>query len=92
MKPPVAVSRQMPTWKPPNPVAAKTTFRGILEVVVDEQGGAETTAMRQPVNATYDKVLVEAAKSWRFQPAMRGTEAVKYRLLIEIALSPGGVK
>ena len=42
--------------------------------------------------AIQNKLLLESAKSWRFQPAMRGTEAVKYRLLIEIALSPGGVR
>ena len=92
VKPPTAITRPLPAWKPPNPVAARATFRGILEVIVDEQGAVASSAMRQSVNPTYDKVLVDAAKSWRFQPATRATEAVTYRLLVEIALAPSGVK
>jgi tetratricopeptide (TPR) repeat protein len=88
--PPVEVERTLPRWVPPNPVVAQSTFRGIVEVIVDERGAVETSAMRESVNQFYDPVLVKAAKAWKFRPALRQGKPVRYRLMVEIVLQPVG--
>ena len=68
---PVEIQRTLPRWVPPNPVARRVTFRGIVEVVVDERGAVESAAIRQSVTPYYDADLLTAAKTWRFRPATR---------------------
>lgn len=87
--PPVEVQRAMPAWTPSLPTQARLEFRGTLEVVVDEQGNVSTAAIRKPTTSGYDAVLLEAAKTWRYRPAMRNGAPVRYRAFIDVLLKPG---
>lgn len=89
---PVEISRKLPVWTPANPAEMRTTFRGVLEVIVDEQGAVESATIRESIAAFYDELLRESAKSWRFRPATLNSEAVKYRKMIEVTLQPTGGK
>jgi TonB family protein len=83
--PPVEVERRMPPWNPPAHYGWRW-FRGVVEVVVDERGQVETARLAQSIADFYDASLIEAARGWRFQPATRNGQAVKYRQRVEITM------
>jgi hypothetical protein len=88
VKAPVEVTRQMPPWNPPNPTARMQIYRGLLEVIIDERGMVESAAIRRASFETYDSTLIDLTKQWRFRPARRGNEPVKYKMFYEILLRP----
>jgi TonB family protein len=65
---------------------AQQSFRGTLEVIVNEQGMVEWAGIAKPSFASYDSDLLSAAKAWRFRPATKRGEPVKYRLAVEVVL------
>jgi hypothetical protein len=83
---PQPISRAMPGWKPPNVLVAQQSFRGTLEVIINEQGFVESAGMSKPSFPGYDVDLISATKAWRFRPATKAGEPVKYRLGIEVQL------
>ncbi len=83
--PPVAIRQDIPRW--PTSYLPAGTPDGIVEVVVNETGGVDSATMRQPLNSFYDAQLLQAARSWRYQPAMKGGQPVKYRRLVRISFS-----
>ena len=88
--PPLEIERKLPAWVPPNPVAQRTLFRGVVEVIIDEKGAVESAVLREPVSRYYDAALLESTKTWKFRPANRGGLPVKYRMLFEVVLRPSG--
>ena len=84
---PVEVSRKMPTWRPP-PTVKRGVYHGLIEIIIDERGMVEKVMQLISVEATYDPLLLEAARAWRFRPATLNGEAVKYRRQYEIILHP----
>jgi len=87
VKPPIEVSREMPEWRPSTTAVNRPEYRGILRIVIDERGKVESATIIQSVLASYDPLLVEAAKQWLYRPALRNGQAVKYVKLIAISLS-----
>ena len=85
---PVAINRSLPSWKPTNPMLSQRSFRGMLEVIINEEGLVEWAAVTKATFPTYDASLIEATKSWRFRPATRQGVAVRYQLALEIVLQP----
>lgn len=83
---PVDLERRMPAWNPP-PAIARIEYRGVLEVVINERGLVESAVLRRSVSPAYDPSLMDALKSWKFQPATRNGSPVKYRKSFEIVLS-----
>jgi TonB family protein len=88
IQPPVPLQRDVPRWTPPDASARQTTHRGHVEIVVDETGAVEAVAVAESVHASYDTLLVEAARKWRYRPATRNGQPVRYRLLTEVVLRP----
>jgi len=84
---PVDIDRRLPAWQPPQPFE-HSTFHGILEVLIDEQGLVESASMAQPITPMYDSKLIDASKHWRFHPATVNGVPVKYREAIGIELRP----
>jgi len=83
---PQAIKRAMPGWRPPNPLVAQQSFHGVLEVVINEQGLVERAGMSRASFPSYDADLLTATKEWRFRPATRNGEPVKFHLAFEVAL------
>jgi len=88
--PPTAVSRRTPPWQPRNPIERFQRYRGVLEVIVDNAGDVVSAAVVKSVHPTYDRDLVERARTWKFRPATRNGAPVRYRMAIEIRLDPSG--
>jgi TonB family protein len=85
---PVTLRQQMPTI--PYSLArsmTNSTGAGVLEVTIDERGRVEQAIMREPVNSFFDSVVIAAARSWQFKPAMKGGEPVKYLKRIGVSVA-----
>ena len=83
--PPIELERNIPAWNPPAQFAQRS-FRGVVQVVVDERGGVESAHLVWPLADFYDAGLLEAARKWQFQPALRTGQPVKYRKIVEITM------
>jgi TonB family protein len=78
--PPAAVKQQLPAF----PSQLASANRGVLEIVINEEGDVESVAMRESVNPRYDAQLLAAAKTWQYRPALLNGKPVKYRKLVQI--------
>ena len=83
---PVAISKRLPEWRP-NVVEAKMTFSGQVDVIVGVDGKVQSVSLVQFINPRYDSLLVEAAKTWTFQPATKDGVPVKYRYSVSVKLT-----
>ena len=83
---PPAVVRQS---LPPSPTAARARSQGTLAIVIDESGAVETASMLGALNPVYDRVILEAARQWRYKPATLDGVPVRYRRIVQINLVPG---
>ena len=83
--PPVVIRQQMPALTPAVKQQAKE--RGVVEVLIDEQGRVIHVAVRMSVHPIYDADLLSAGRDWRYQPATYRGKPVRYRKMIQINLA-----
>jgi hypothetical protein len=86
---PVVVSRSLPPWRAVTAVERLQTFRGQLELVIDENGKVLSTKMLKALRPDYDPALMKAATSWTFRPATKAGQPVRYRYVMDIQLGGG---
>lgn len=82
---PTELNRRMPLWDPPS-VMARMEHRGLLELIIDEQGMVESATILESVHPYYDTSLVDATTRWRYRPALKDGQPVRFRSVIEIIL------
>lgn len=63
-------------------------YRGTVEVEIDESGNVVSTRMIQSVHSLYDKLLLAAARDWKYQPALVGGNPTKSRKRVDVVLRP----
>ena len=67
-RPPVAISQKLPLW-------ANETWRGnregLVHVEIDETGAVTKATIVRLTDPRYDAQLLEAARGWRYEPALR---------------------
>jgi TonB family protein len=83
---PVIIRQQMPQLTSTMKLQARD--RGVVEVVIDEQGRVTSVVVRQSVHPTFDAELLSAGREWRYQPATFMGQPVRYRKLIQINVTP----
>jgi len=83
--PPGTIEQTLPPWVAPAGFARRT-FRGLLAVVVGEDGLVASAEIVDPTFPAYDAVLLSVAKRWRYEPAGKDGRAVRFRKLIAINL------
>jgi TonB family protein len=79
---PEPVKQEVPRL--PSQITRQTRERGLLEIVIDEQGRVTGLDLKVPLHPLFDSQLMQAAKDWRYRPATREGRPVKYRKLIQI--------
>jgi TonB family protein len=79
---PGIIRQEMPRLTPQ--MKAQAQERGVVEIVIDEQGRVAFAAIRQPMQPMFDADVLMAARDWRYQPATRLGKPVKYRKMIQI--------
>jgi hypothetical protein len=60
---------------------------GFFDMVIDELGNVANIKLISPHRRYHDRMLVAAAKAWKFRPATLNGQPVKYRLRIPIILT-----
>jgi hypothetical protein len=83
--PPVALKQEVPRL--PSTIASQTRERGLMEIVIDEQGRVTHIELRGRMHPVFDSQLIAAAKDWRYRPATFNGRAVKYRKLVQINIT-----
>jgi TonB family protein len=84
--PPVAVRQDMP--KVPHGIASAMRtgqMSGILEITIAQTGVVENAFMRQPLNAFFDALVIQAARSWQYEPARKAGTPVRYVRRIRVS-------
>jgi hypothetical protein len=84
--PPIALSQQIP----PFPGQVRVPQTGVIEVVIDTMGGVESVSMVSPISPQYDRLALNAARLWQYQPARVDGAPVKFLKRIQINLVPNG--
>jgi TonB family protein len=82
--PPVMIRQSIPPFN--RPVAQRKT--AVVELLVNEHGAVESAAMMSPLDPSYDRAVIAAAKNWTYEPAKLDGKAVKYRKRVQITLVP----
>lgn len=84
VEPPVLVYPQLP--KPPN--SSVGAGESHFEILVNELGTVERVRLMARQARFQDRMMVSAAKAWRFKPATRDGQSVRYLLRIPTTQSP----
>jgi hypothetical protein len=81
--PPFPIGRQLPTTMPPGISPSQI---GQLELLVGPDGAVEVVTLHTPLNRYHERMIVSAAKAWRYQPATKSGRAVRFRLFKSVNL------
>ena len=81
--PPAIIRQVLPAFEyqmlvPPSP--------GSVEIVINERGTVESAMMRKSIFPRYDAQVIEATRTWQFQPASLNGVPVKYRKAVNISV------
>lgn len=85
VRPPVVVRQEMPKLTPV--MKLQTRERGMVEIVIDEQGRVTFVAVRESVHPIFDEGLLTMAREWRYKPATLAGKPVRYRKMIQININ-----
>jgi hypothetical protein len=83
VEPPVMVRPVLPREGPPG---VRPEDVGTMEVVVDEQGDVLGVKLITPDNRYQERMLVSAAKMWKFRPAYKDGHPVRYRTRVRLTI------
>ena len=83
--PPVTVRQDIPAV--PAGLTAMARSQGILDLVIDEKGRLVSIVLRSSIHPTYDKMIVNAARDWKYKPATLDGDPVQFRKLLQVSVS-----
>jgi hypothetical protein len=81
--PPVIMRPVLPKELPPGVPANQV---GTIEIVVDEQGDVLHVKLVSPANRYHERMLVSAAKMWKFRPAYKDGRPVRYKTRVRLTV------
>jgi TonB family protein len=87
LQPPVIVKQQMPLWLGAKELVPRGA-KGMLRLIIDEQGNVEEARVVQSIHAVYDALLLSAARTWKYEPARLDGQPVRFVKMIEVVLRP----
>ena len=82
---PVAMKQDVPRL--PASITQQTRERGVLELVIDEKGRVSALELKVRMHPMFDAMLLQAAKDWRYRPAMFQGRPVRYRKLVQVTVT-----
>ena len=83
--PPVTIRQEVPAV--PASIARMIRSQGMVDLIIDEQGRLVSIVLRSSLHPVYDRMLVEAARHWKYKPAMLNGVPVQFRKLLAVSLS-----
>jgi TonB family protein len=78
---PVTIRQDMPRWVAQGQPLPRS---GTLEIIVTAEGVVERATLRQSMSPSFDRLVLDATKYWKYQPALLDGHAVRYRKQIRI--------
>lgn len=81
---PVTIRQELPMV--PGSIMTTVRERGLLEIVIDEQGRVISMALRSRVHPVYDSLLLTAVRDWKYRPATMNGKPVQFRKLIQFTV------
>ena len=81
---PVAIQQELPVL--PSVLLAAARPRGVIEVVIDEQGRVVSMNVKDSIHPAYDAQLLVSARDWKYAPATVAGHPVKFQKLIQIVV------
>jgi len=86
--PPRKLPTNPPPPYPPDAVAQRQEGRVLLKVHIDQHGRVEKISVAQSSGvASLDRAALETVRTWRFEPARRGGQAVATVVIVPIRFS-----
>jgi hypothetical protein len=82
--PPTPLRQDVP--RVPSQITNQTRDRGLLELVIDEQGRVASLNLRVALHPLFDPQLLAAARDWRYRPATLHGQPVKFRKMVQITV------
>jgi TonB family protein len=86
--PPVALKQPMPAWLPTDNVSRQAMFSGSVKVAISAQGKVASAEIVRSVHPAYDHLLLQAARSWEYQPARSDGTPVASEQIVQVQLKP----
>jgi TonB family protein len=86
--PPVALKQAMPAWLPADNMSRQASFSGTVRVTISAAGRVENAEMVQSVHPGYDRVLLQAARGWEYQPALADGRPIVSEQVVQVQLKP----
>jgi periplasmic protein TonB len=86
--PPIAVRQTMPQWVPSDAMSRQASFSGVVRVSISAAGRVDTAAIEKSVHPAYDRLLLQAARSWEYRPATSDGVPVPSEQLVQVQLKP----
>jgi TonB family protein len=84
---PLTVEQTLPPWRPDG-IAARRAYVGAVQVAIDAEGRVTGARMSKPVHASYDPLVLAAARKWLYKPATLNGVPVASEKTVEIELRP----
>jgi hypothetical protein len=83
----VAPPRMLAPQMPPGPLVLgnSTADRNVMELIVGDDGLVERVKLVTPARRMTDMMLLSGAKTWKFAPASKDGQTVRYRLALSWA-------
>lgn len=82
---PVPIQQDVPPWAH-GETDDGVMPRGAVIVDIDEEGLVTAASIDVPIHVLYDQELLEAARTWRFEPARRDGHRVRSTTRVEVQL------
>jgi hypothetical protein len=85
---PETLNQTLPRWVLPARAAGRELrdWLGVLEVVIDANGGVVSATLRKSFHPDYDSQLVKAAMSWKYRPAQKDGAPVRFLKIVSVRL------
>ena len=80
----VPVVQELPPYRVTGPLPPRL---GVLVLIIDENGRVESATLNSRVHPNYDRLLLERAKTWRYQPATLNGKPVRFRRVMEVRVA-----
>jgi hypothetical protein len=81
VSPPVWTRRQLPSEPEPD------SQTGYFDIVIDTNGDVESVRLISPTRRYEERMLLAAAKAWKFRPARLNGQPVRYQMRVPITLT-----
>lgn len=83
--PPATLRQDIPPV--PASITQMTRTQGLLDLVIDDKGRLVSIVLRTSIHPTYDKMIVNAARDWKYKPATLDGTPVQFRKIVQVSVA-----